>query len=248
VDPSTGAIWTNVSQATASDVERAVTAASRALESWRTTGLPTRQKTLLAIADAIESRADEWDTLLPIENGRPRREVAIGDIPSAAGILRYFGGIVRDHGGRTIATEDGLSHVYTVCEPIGVVAAVIPWNSPLITTAQKVALAIAAGNTVVVKPSEFASPSVVEFILGLSHILRPGVVNVVPGFGSEVGSAPVSHPGISKISFRGGTDTATRILAQAAPTLTPSLMELGGKSSFLISRTLTSTPPSRTQR
>ncbi len=119
-------------------------------------------------------------------------------------------------------------------EPLGVIAAIIPWNSPLITSAQKIAPALAAGNTLVLKPSEFASPSVVEVATMLGEILPPGVLNVVTGFGPEVGAALVSHPGIAKISFTGGGAAARRIMAAAAEQLTPSLMELGGKSPMLV--------------
>jgi aldehyde dehydrogenase len=234
VDPSTGREWTRVAQATTAEVDAAVTAARRASSSWRHSGHAIRQRLLLDIADDIEARAAEWDVLLPTENGRPRREVANGDVAGAAGIFRYFAGLVRDQRGSTISTEDGHSHVYTLLEALGVVAALIPWNSPLITTAQKLAPALAAGNTMVLKPSEYASPSVIEFTLGLGAILPPGVVNVVTGDGPEVGAALTAHPEIAKISFTGGTATAKLILARAAPQLTPALMELGGKSSFII--------------
>jgi len=172
--------------------------------------------------------------LLPTENGRPRREVAIADITAATAIFRYFAGVVRHAGGITIPTEDEDSHVFTTREPLGVIAAIIPWNSPLITSAQKIAPALAAGNTLVLKPSEFASPSVVEVATMLGDILPPGVVNVVTGFGPDVGAALVSHPGVAKISFTGGGVAARRIMAAAAQTLTPSLMELGGKSPMLV--------------
>ncbi len=234
VDPSTGTEWARLTQAGEAEVGAAVAAARRAFETWRDTGPALRQELLLRIADAIEAAADRWERLLPTENGRPRREVAIADIPAAAGIFRYFAGVVRDAKGITVPTEDPSSHVYTIREPLGTIAALIPWNSPLITSAQKLAPALAAGNTVVMKPSEFASPSVVELALMLGEILPPGVVNVLTGFGPDVGAALVSHPGIAKISFTGGGVAARRIMAAAAEGLTPSLMELGGKSAFLI--------------
>lgn len=234
VDPSTGREWATVSQAGAEEVERAVTAARAAAEAWRDTGPAERQQLLLRAADIVEANADRWERLLPTENGRPRREVAIGDVPSASGIFRYFGGIVRDHKGATIPTDDPHSHVYTLREPLGVVAALIPWNSPLITSAQKLAPALAAGNAVVLKPSEFASSSVVELALLLGDVFPPGVINIVTGFGPDAGAALVSHPHVGKVSFTGGTETARRIMAAAAQALTPSLMELGGKSAFII--------------
>ena len=234
LDPSTGAEWARLTQAGEAEVASAVAAAERAFERWRDTGPALRQQLLHRIADAIEAAAGTWEQLLPTENGRPRREVAIADIPAAAGIFRYFAGVVRDAKGITVPTEDPSSHVYTTREPLGPIAALIPWNSPLITCAQKLAPALAAGNTVVLKPSEFASPSVIELALMLGEILPPGVANVITGFGPDVGAALVSHPGIAKISFTGGGVAARRIMAAAAAGLTPSLMELGGKSAFLI--------------
>ena len=141
---------------------------------------------------------------------------------------------MRGHNGATIPVEDPEALVYTLREPLGVIAALIPWNSPLITLANKIAPALASGNTIVVKPSEFASASVVEFARAAAGVLPPGVLNVVTGLGPEVGAALVGHPGIAKISFTGGPETASRILAAAARFGTPSLMELGGKSAFVV--------------
>jgi acyl-CoA reductase-like NAD-dependent aldehyde dehydrogenase len=234
IDPSTGTEWARVAQATAVDVQAAVAAAARAFEGWRATGPAVRQRLLLRCADVIEAAAAKWEQLLPTENGRPRREVAIADITAATGIFRYFAGVVRDAGGITIPTEDDTSHVFTTREPLGVIAAIIPWNSPLITSAQKIAPALAAGNTLVLKPSEFASPSVVEVATLLGDILPPGAVNVVTGLGPEVGAALAAHPVIAKISFTGGSVAARRIMAAAAQSLTPSLMELGGKSPMVV--------------
>jgi acyl-CoA reductase-like NAD-dependent aldehyde dehydrogenase len=234
IDPSTGTEWARLAQAGEAEVGEAVAAARRAFEQWRATGPALRQQVLLRCADAIEGTAEKWEQLLPTENGRPRREVAIADITAATGIFRYFAGIVRDAGGITVPTEDETSHVYTVREPLGVIAAIIPWNSPLITSAQKIAPALAAGNTLVLKPSEFASPSVVELATLLGEILPPGVLNVVTGFGPDVGAALVSHPGIAKISFTGGGVAARLIMEASAKNLTPSLMELGGKSPMIV--------------
>ena len=234
IDPSTGTEWAQVAHAGEGEVDAAVTAAARAFESWRTTGPALRQQLLLRCADVIEGAAERWEQLLPTENGRPRREVAIADITASTAIFRYFAGIVRDNGGVTVPTEDDTSHVFTVREPLGVIAAIIPWNSPLITSAQKLAPALAAGNTVVMKPSEFASPSVVELATLLGDILPPGAVNVVTGYGADVGAALVAHPRVAKISFTGGGAAARRIMAAAAERLTPSLMELGGKSPMVV--------------
>jgi acyl-CoA reductase-like NAD-dependent aldehyde dehydrogenase len=234
IDPSTGQPWTEVPQATGSDVERAIAAARAAFPAWRSTSLATRQELLWRMADAVEAEPDRWARLLATENGRPIREATIADVPTCAGILRYFSGVARDQRGEQIPLERPDSLAYTLREPLGVIAALIPWNSPIITLANKLGPALAAGNTVVVKPSEFASPSVLEFARLAEEILPPGVLNVVTGFGPEVGAALVSHPDIAKITFTGGTATARRIMAAAGEALTPTIMELGGKGAMIV--------------
>jgi aldehyde dehydrogenase (NAD+) len=234
VDPSSGRPWATISEGSSSDVDAAIDAAASAFRSWRRSSPATRQQALLALAALIEDDAERWPVLLATENGRPIREASFGDVPTAAGIYRFFAGIVRGHRGSTIPVENPDALVYTLREPLGVVAALIPWNSPLITLANKLAPALAAGNTVVVKPSELASASVLEFARAASRVLPPGVLNVVTGLGPEVGAALVRHAGIAKITFTGGPETASRILASAARHRTPSLMELGGKSAFVV--------------
>jgi len=234
IEPSTGQEWTRIPQAGSADVDSAVAAALAAFADWRLSTPARRQAVLSSVADRIETDADRWATLLATENGRPIREARIGDVPIAAGTFRYFAGLARGLQGETIPVEDRDSHVYTVREPLGVIAALIPWNSPLITLANKLAPALATGNAVVLKPSELASASVLEFARATADLIPPGVLNVVTGFGSEAGTALVSHPRVAKISFTGGPQTAERIMGAAARNLTPSLMELGGKSAFVI--------------
>ena len=234
LDPSIGREWARIAQAGPDDVDAAVEAALAAFRDWRRSTPSRRQAVLAAVADRIEEDAERWATLLATENGRPIREARMGDVPLSAGIFRYFAGLARGLQGNTIPVEDPNSHVYTVREPLGVIASLIPWNSPLITLANKVAPALATGNTVVLKPSELASASVLEFARATADLIPPGVLNVVTGFGPEAGAALVAHRGIAKISFTGGPQTAERIMAASARNLTPSLMELGGKSAFVI--------------
>ena len=234
IDPSCGEQWAEISQASAADVERAVAAATTAFRSFRRTPPAVRQELLWRIADRIEERADWWGTLLATENGRPIREARIGDVPATTGIFRYFSGLTRGHHGEQIDVGDPATHLFTTREPLGPIAALIPWNSPLISLANKVAPAIAAGNTVVLKPSEFASASCLEFARLTADLLPPGVLNVVCGLGPEAGNALVSHPGVAKISFTGGPRTASAILRAAAANLTPSILELGGKSALIV--------------
>ena len=233
VDPSVGRPWAQVAQATPADVDRAVGAARRALPGWRSTGPAERQAVLDRIADRIEQEP-VWPTLLATENGRPIREARLADVPTAVGIFRYYAALARGLQGQSIPTDDPDLRVWTTREPVGVVASLIPWNSPLISTALKLAPALATGNTVVMKPSELAAPSVVEFGIRTADLLPPGVVNVLTGDGPQAGAALVAHPGVDKISFTGGVPTARGILRAAADNVTPALMELGGKSAFVI--------------
>ncbi len=232
VDPSTGSEWARVAQASGAHVDEAVRAAAAAFRSWRRSTLAERQELLWRLGDRIAEGSD-WPALLAIENGRPIREAELADVPVAVDIFRYYAGLVRGHGGDNI-DAGGAAHLYTVREPLGPIAALIPWNSPLISTALKLAPALATGNTVVLKPSEFAAPSVVELVRRTADLVPPGVLNVVTGFGPSVGAALVAHPEIAKITFTGGIETARHILRAAAENVTPAIMELGGKSAFVI--------------
>jgi aldehyde dehydrogenase len=233
IDPSVGRPWAELAQATTDDVQEAVASAQRALPGWRATGPSERQRVLDDIADRIETDTD-WPLLLATENGRPIREGELADVPTAVSIFRYYAGLARSIDGENVVTDDPELRVYTMREPVGVIAALIPWNSPLISTALKVAPALAAGNTVVLKPSEFAAASVVEFGLRTADLLPPGALNIVTGFGPQAGADLVGHPNVDKISFTGGIPTARHILHAAADHITPSLLELGGKSAFVI--------------
>jgi aldehyde dehydrogenase len=232
-NPSTGRVWAELSEASEAQVDGAVQAARSAFASWRRSSLEDRQRLLLALAGAIESAGD-WPRLLATENGRPIREAGGADVPIAAGVLRYYAGLVRGLHGETIPVADPASRVFTVREPLGVIAAVIPWNSPLISAALKLGPALAMGNTVVLKPSEFAAASVVELARRTAELLPPGVLNVVTGVGPRAGAALVAHPDVAKISFTGGTVTARRIARAAAEYLTPTIFELGGKSALVV--------------
>lgn len=232
IDPSTGQPWASIPEAGRAHVEAAVEAARRALPSWRATSPEVRQEALWRIAERIELTEIDIPLLLATENGRPIREAAIADIPASAAIYRFFSGALRSHRGATIPVSDPKSLIYTYREPVGVVAAVLSWNSPLITLANKIAPALAVGCTLVVKPSEYASASILTFLRMIEDLLPPGVVNVVTG--TKAGQFLVAQPGIDMITFTGGPTTAKAILAGAAKTITPALMELGGKSGLIV--------------
>lgn len=234
VDPSVGDPWAVLPQGTADDVESAVSAAVRAFASWRRTTQEQRQAILLSIADRFESDGARFGPLLATENGRPVREAGIADIPTVTAIFRFYAGVIRAFNGEQIPVSNADTLIYTKREPLGVVAAIISWNSPLITFANKVAPALAAGNTVVVKPSEYATASILEFTRLIGDLLPAGVLNIITGLGPETGAALVSHPDVAKITFTGGPATARAILGSAAQTLRPSLMELGGKGPMIV--------------
>lgn len=234
LNPSTGAPWASVAEASAAQLDEAVEVARKAFVSWRRSAPEDRQRILLAIADSIEA-AEDWPRLLATENGRPIREAMAADVPFSAAVFRYYAGLIRGVlNGENLATGDPATRVFTVREPLGVIAALIPWNSPLISAALKLAPALATGNTVVLKPSEFAAPSVVELARRTAAVVPAGVINVLTGFGPETGARLVAHPNVAKISFTGGGPTARRIAAAAAENLTPTMFELGGKSAFVI--------------
>jgi acyl-CoA reductase-like NAD-dependent aldehyde dehydrogenase len=233
-DPSVGAPWTELPQGTEADVERAVAAARSAFASWRRTTPDYRQQVLLAIADRFEAAGERFAPLLATENGRPIREAFIADIPTVQAIFRFYGGVIRAFNGEQIPLADPATLLYTRREPLGVIAAVISWNSPLITLANKIAPALATGNTVVVKPSEYASASVLEFVRLIADLLPPGVLNVITGVGPTTGGSLVGHPDVAKVTFTGGPSTAQAILGAVARTLRPSLMELGGKGPMVV--------------
>lgn len=232
IDPSTGQLWAQIPEASSAQVDAAVQAARRALPGWKAWSPESKQAVLWEIADRIETSDIDIPLLLATENGRPIREAAIADIPASAAIYRFFSGAIRSHRGATVPVSDRRSLVYTTHEPVGVVAAVLSWNSPLITLANKIAPALAVGCTVVVKPSEYASASVLTFMRMIEDLLPPGVVNVVTG--TNAGHELVAHTDVDMITFTGGPSTARAILSSAATTITPALMELGGKSGLIV--------------
>ena len=234
VDPSTGGQWAEISQASEADVDRAVVAAATAFRSFRRTSPAARQELLWRIADRIAERADWWGTLLATENGRPIREARIGDVPATTGIFRYFSGLTRSHHGDQIDAGDPATQLFTTREPLGPIAALIPWNSPLISLANKVAPALAAGNTVVLKPSEFASASCLEFARLTADLHPPGVLNVVCGLGPRRATRSSRIPASPRSASRAGRAPRARSSAPRPPTSRRAFSELGGKSAMIV--------------
>jgi len=235
VNPATGAVWVQVPAGTADDASAAVEAANRAFRhpDWNGMTGGQRARLLMALADILDREAEALAVIESTDNGKPI-SLCRGDIAGAAMWLRYYAGLADKLHGEYIpfsATE----RAYTFPHPLGVVAAIIPWNSPILLAAWKLAPALAAGNTIVLKPSELASASCFR----LAEFSReagfpPGVINVISGTGVEAGEALVRHPDVAKISFTGSDVTARRIGRIAAEGLKPTTMECGGKAPFIV--------------
>jgi acyl-CoA reductase-like NAD-dependent aldehyde dehydrogenase len=236
VDPSTGRPIAEVSQAGAEDVDRAVKAARAAFEDgpWHAIPASERTRLMLVFADLVEQHADELAELESLDNGKPVKLARIVDVNSTAGHLRYFAGWPTKIVGETIPVSWPNMHCYTRQEPVGVCGQIIPWNFPLLMAAWKVAPALAAGCTVVLKPAEQTPLTALRFgELALEAGIPEGVLNVVTGDG-ETGAALVDHPGVDKIAFTGSTAVGREIGAKAGRALKRVTLELGGKSPNII--------------
>lgn len=228
-----GVIVAEVPRAGSEDVDRGVQAAARAFETWRTTHWKERSGALLRIAADIEAQVEEFARLLSTETGNPIRTVARGEVRAAVDVLRYFAGVASELKGETVPVGEQMLS-YTRREPYGVVAAIVPWNVPLLLAAVKVAPVLAAGNTVVVKPSADAPLAVLKFGRLCQTHLPKGVLNVVTGLGEECGTALTAHPLVRKVSFTGNTETGRTVMRAAAERIVPVSLELGGKSPAIV--------------
>ena len=234
-DPSTADVLAHVAKATKADVDRAVNAARNALESkaWGGAAPAERGRIMTRIAGVLRDRAEDLATLESRDNGKPLRQ-ARTDVQIAARYFEYFAGIADKILGTTIPLGPGFLD-YTIREPIGVSAQIIPWNYPIQIGARGVAPAIAAGCTVVLKPAEDAPMTALRLgEIALECGLPPGVLNVLPGMGPEAGAALASHPGISQLTFTGSVDIGIAVAKMAADNIVPVVMELGGKSPNIV--------------
>ena len=234
-NPATEEAICVVAEAGAEDVERAVAAARAAFEGpWGRMKPADRQKVLWRLGDLILQNADEIARLETLDNGKPIFESRQIDVPMVANCFHYFAGWATKLAGETLPVNPAF-FTYTLREPIGVVGAIIPWNFPMIMVGWKVAPALAAGNTVVLKPAELTPLSAIRIgELALEAGLPPGVFNVLPGKGSIAGEAMVKHPGIDKISFTGSTEVGKHLMRTAADTMKKLSLELGGKSPNIV--------------
>lgn len=229
VSPVDGQAFTKVPRSTAEDIEKAIDAAHEAAKTWNRTSATERSNILIKIAEIMENnievlaRAETWD------NGKPLRESSGVDLPLAVDHFRYFAGVIRAEEGSMSELDEN-----TVCinvpEPLGVVGQIIPWNFPILMATWKLAPALAAGNTVVLKPAEQTPVGILILMELIQDVLPAGVVNVVNGFGAEAGKPLASSPRINKVAFTGETTTGQLIMQYASKNITPVTLELGGKS------------------
>ena len=235
VNPATEDVIATVASADKSDVDEAVTAARAALNGpWGKMSARERGRLVSKLADRLLEKADEVARLETLHNGKPIFESRQIEIPAAAECLEYFAGWADKVMGETIPVK-GNYLTYTLREPLGVVAAIVPWNFPLLLAAWKVAPALACGNAVILKPaSQTPLTAIALGEIAVEVGLPPGVLNVITGPGSSVGQAIVEHPGIDKIAFTGDTSTGKGIMRAAADTLKKITLELGGKSPNIV--------------
>lgn len=228
-NPANGEKIYEIVDGTNKDVDAAIEAAQEAFKTFSRTGVKERAELLHKMADLIEENADHLAMVETLDNGKPIRETTGADIPLAADHYRYFASVIRSEEDTVKMLDDDTMSII-LREPIGVVGQIIPWNFPFLMAAWKLAPAIAAGNTVVLKPSSSTSASVLEFAKLFQDILPAGVVNIVTGGGSTTGQYLQEHKGLDKLAFTGSTAVGRHIGISAAKNLIPSTLELGGKS------------------
>ncbi len=233
-NPYTGQVICEIAEARAEDVDRAVEAARAAQLAWGRADAADRGNLLLKLADAIDAHADELIALEALDTGHPVRDARKLDVPRTSRCFRYFGGMADKFEGFVPPVYPGFLN-YVQREPVGVVGQIVPWNFPLMFTSWKMAPALAAGNAIVIKPSELTPLSTLRIAEMMRDVGFPaGVVNVVPGYGHTAGARIAEHPQISKVAFTGSTATGRRIVQASAGNLKKVQLELGGKGPNIV--------------
>jgi betaine-aldehyde dehydrogenase len=234
-NPATGATLAEVAEGDKADIDKAVAAARRAFEgAWSKVSARERGRMMYKLAQLIEAKTGELAALETADNGKPIRETTYVDIPQVVENFEYFAGWATKIEGETIPVP-GQMFNYTLREPVGVCGQIIPWNFPLLMAAWKLAPALAAGNTIVLKPAEQTPVGAMELASLIQEAGFPdGVVNIVPGYGETAGAALASHPDIDKVAFTGSTEVGKIIAKAAADNLTKVSLELGGKAPNIV--------------
>jgi aminobutyraldehyde dehydrogenase len=234
LDPATGEVVAKVPEASPAQVDRAVKAAEKAFDGWARTVPRDRARLLLQLADAVDANGAELARLESQNTGKPYPAALNDEIPAISDVFRFFAGAARTAGG---AASNEYAPGYTSMirrDPVGVVGSIAPWNYPLMMAAWKLAPALAAGNTVVLKPSEQTPLTTLRLARLVQEILPPGTVNVVTGRGASTGAALVSHPGVRMVSLTGSIATGRKVLAAAQADLKRTHLELGGKAPVIV--------------
>ncbi|MBC3539721.1 aldehyde dehydrogenase family protein [Rufibacter sediminis] len=229
ISPIDGKPFTQAARGTKEDIDVALEAAHKAFRTWSKTSVAMRSKLLLDIAQIMEDNAELLARVETIDNGKALRETRAADIPLCIDHFRYFAGCIRADES-TMSEHDEFTVSINLQEPLGVVGQIIPWNFPLLMATWKMAPALAAGCTVVMKPAEQTPTSIMVLMELIQDILPPGILNVVTGFGPEAGKPLASSPRVAKVAFTGETTTGRLIMQYASENLIPVTMELGGKS------------------
>ena len=232
INPATGQVIAQVPRSNAEDVDKAVVAANEAFKAWRCTPGIERAMALHGIAAGIRAQKEDLAHTITLEMGRPLLET-LDEVEWCAMIYDYYAELGRHHIGNTISPGQRDQFNFTIKEPLGVVVAIVPWNYPMLLMTWKVAPALAAGNTVIVKPSELSPMSALEVRKSFAH-LPPGVFQVVTGYGVEVGEPLIKHPNTHKITFTGSTATGRRIMGLCAERLKKVSLELGGSDPLIV--------------
>jgi phenylacetaldehyde dehydrogenase len=237
IDPATGALLTHCALSDTKDVDRAVASARKALEGlWsKMTGIE-RGKLISRFANRLEELAEELAEIEAIDCGRPITYARHVDIPLTINTYRYMAGWAGKVNGETVeVAAPGEYHAFTIREPVGVVAQIVPWNFPLVLTAYKLAPSLAAGCTAIIKPSEQASLSLLRLAEVAEEVgFPPGVINVVTGYGDTVGAALAAHPDVDKVAFTGSARVGRLIAQSATSNLKRVTLELGGKAPMIV--------------
>lgn len=229
ISPIDGKVFTKVAHSGKDDINLAVDAAAAAFKTWKNTSATERSIILNKVADRLEQNLTKLATVETIDNGKAIRETLNADLPLAIDHFRYFAGVIRaEEGAATELDKDTVSLI--IQEPLGVIGQIIPWNFPILMAVWKLAPALAAGNTVVLKPAESTPVSILVLMELIEDLIPAGVINIVNGFGAEVGRALVTNPKVAKAAFTGSTATGRLVMQYATENIIPVTLELGGKS------------------
>jgi acyl-CoA reductase-like NAD-dependent aldehyde dehydrogenase len=223
----------HVGAADAGDIDAAVTAAKKAFDSWRRLAARARGALLTELGNRVAANAEEIARVLAAETGNALRTQSRPEVMSTAEVLRYYGGVVAEQKGETLPLGPGIFS-YTTREPVGVVGAIIPWNSPLVLAAVKIGMALGTGNTLVMKPAEDAPLAVIKVFELAADIFPPGVLNIVTGTGLDAGAPLSTHADVAKISFTGSVEVGKLVAHAAADRIAKVTLELGGKSPCIV--------------